>query len=336
MGGTSKHWCQATAALAGLLLLGATQPVAHAEAAVAGGYLTILLAHSAETAVDSHCIPLAGVVTLEQQAATYTARHLSGVTGTVITSWPQQSTDRCIAGMALQPQPKPLLVASWDRLSNLAATYGWSFVSASRTYTDLTQLSPSAQQSEICGSLTDLQNHKLPGAHGLFAYPNNHYTYALQLAVTARCYSFGRTYNGTSSVVPVASPWMVHTYSLNGGNCNDPTLACYQGTARYRYTSPPTLAAQLAPGAGHWAIVQGYRFVTGAFSADTLSWDCTSPNWQQHWTAGPDATEVYCWGDWLAALSHIPAGTTTVSPAQMTPYRTAGATQSATNQGVPR
>jgi hypothetical protein len=109
--------------------------------------------------------------------------------------------------------------------------------------------------------------------------------------------------------------------SLDGGNCNDATLACYNGTARFRYTAPRSLAAQMSPATGHWSIVQGYRFVTGAVTSDTLSWDCTSSNWAQHWTAGADATEVYCWSDWLAAMSRIPAGMATVSPAQMAGYR---------------
>jgi hypothetical protein len=304
------------------LFLGAMSPAAQAQKATPPSYLTILLAHSAETAVDSHCNQLPNVVSLEAQAAELSRRGIHGVTGTVITTWPQQSTDHCIVSLPLQPQPKPILAASWARLTKLATTYGWSFVSASRAYTDVTQLSTAGQQSEICGSLSDLKAHNLPGANGLFAYPNNLLTDAIQLAVTAHCYSFGRTYNGTSSAVPVSSPWLVHTSSLNGGNCNDPTLACYNFTARYRYTSPQTLAMQFAPGAGHWAIVQGYRFVTGKdTTSDTLTWDCTSPNWQQHWTAGPDATELYCWSDWLAALNHIPAGTTTVSPAQMATFR---------------
>jgi hypothetical protein len=82
-----------SALLSTLSLAGAT-PAEARTISPSGRYLTILLAHSAETAVDSQCHPLPNVVTLEQQATAFAARGIHGVTGTVITSWPQQQRTR--------------------------------------------------------------------------------------------------------------------------------------------------------------------------------------------------------------------------------------------------
>jgi hypothetical protein len=285
------------------------------------GFLTILLAHSAETATDSHCHTLPGIVTLEQQAAQYQAMKLSGITGTVVTHWADHSTDYCIANLAVQPFPKPLLIADAARLRALAATYGWRFVSASRSYTDVTALSAAGQRAEICGSLNDLKTDNLPGATGLFAYPNDHYSVSIQTGVTATCYDYGRIYRPGgpphNNALPVPSPYFAGTFAANGGACNDSALPCYNIPSRYRYVYPGWVSQQVKPGPAQWVIVQGYRFATGAWKSDTLSWDCTSSNWQDHWTSGRDATELYCWNDWLAALKLIPHGVVTSDPASV-------------------
>jgi hypothetical protein len=75
-----------------------------------------------------------------------------------------------------------------------------------------------------------------------------------------------------------------------------------------------------SPDPGHWKVIQGYAFVTGSVTSSTASWDCTSSAWQEHWTAGPDASEIYCWNDWLAALSTF-HGVQFVTPEQMRSLR---------------
>jgi hypothetical protein len=292
-----------------------------ASATTTPGYLTILLAHSAETATDSHCHPLPGIVTLEQEAAQYRAMKLSGITGTVVTDWADHSTDTCIAHLAIQPFPKPLLIADRARLQALAATYGWRFVSASRSYTDVSVLPLYKQRAEICGSLEDLLGDKLPGAAGLFAYPNDHYSLTVQTGVTAKCYDYGRIYKPGgpphNNALPVPRPYFVATFATNGGACNDIAASCYNIPSRYRYVNPGWVGNQVQPASGQWDLAQGYRFATGAGKSDTLSWDCTSPNWQDHWTSGVDATELYCWNDWLAALKMIPLTAVVTDPASV-------------------
>ena len=66
------------------------------------------------------------------------------------------------------------------------------------------------------------------------------------------------------------------------------------------YHSPEAVAAQLASlQSGQWLTLQAYVLVTGARSG---LWDCTSPNWQDHWTS--DA-ERYCWSDYQRVLTAI-------------------------------
>src|SRR5207244_5768837 len=43
-------------------------------------------------------------------------------------------------------------------------------------------------------------------------------------------------------------------------------------------------------------------------------WDCTSPNAQEHWT---NDTERYCWNDYLAVVSALPANVTVTDPASV-------------------
>jgi hypothetical protein len=301
------------------LALGLTPTVA--QAAPSTGYLTILAAHTAESATDNECHVLPGIVTLEQQAAEYKTLGITGITGTVITNWPQTATDHCIAHLALDPQPKPILIASWNRMRALVANDGWSFVSASQNYADVTQETPAQQQKQICGSAQVLKAQNLPGYNGLFAYPNNFYTDAIQTNITDTCYSFGRKYGPPYNALPIPAPHYALTLSLNGGACNTTSLPCYSLPTKFRYNSPTFLASKLKPTAGQWSLVQGYRFATGSGSHDSLSWDCTSTDWQKHWTNGADATELYCWNDWVQAMKQIPAGTTTVTPAQMAGHR---------------
>jgi hypothetical protein len=274
---------------------------------VAAGYVTIQLAHSAENLTDG-CQPLPDVPTLETQAATYKSMGITGVTDTVVTSWVKQSTDTCRSTYE---------IASWDQITALQKTYGWTFVSGSRDYINLTQVSAAVAQSEICGSLTDIQQHGLTNGSGEFAFPNNRSNLSVEQIALGCGYEYGRVYSGGTNSVPVPSPYWLKTATVNGGACADPQLPCYGGATRFRYTDPSTLASYLAVGPGKWRVIQGYIFVSSAYQSGNVSWDCTGSDWRQHWTSGPLATEMYCWNDWVAVLGSA-HGVRFVTPAQMT------------------
>jgi hypothetical protein len=276
-------------------------------------YLTLLLAHSAWTAVDDQCHPLPGIVTLRWQAPEYAAHHLT-VTASVVTGWVAPTARTCIASYHLSPSPKPLLIASWADLAMLRADFGWKFVSQGRHYVDVLSLPPWRQTSDICGSLRALQSRGYPEASGLFAYPNNFYDLSVQRRIVSRCYDFGRVYGDTvNSQTTTGAPWFASTFSFNGGRCNNPQLACSTMATRYAYGSPDVLATDLNPGPGQWSIVQLYRFATGAnTTGSTLQWDCRSSDWHDHWT---NNTELYCWKDLLKALKQIGPSVVSLDPA---------------------
>jgi hypothetical protein len=285
-----------------------------ATATSAPPYLTLLLAHSAWTAVDDQCNPLPGIVTLRRQAPVYAAHHLT-VTASVVTSWVAPTTRTCIASYPLSPSPKPLLIASWADLAMLRADFGWKFISQGRFYVDILTLPTWQQNSDICGSLRLLESKGYPEAAGLFAYPNNEYDLTVQQRIVSRCYDFGRIYGGQANGQSTAggAPWFASTFSFNGGRCNNPQLACSTLPTRYAYGSPWVLAKDLNPGPGQWSIVQLYRFATGAnTTGSTLQWDCSGPDWHNHWT---NSTELYCWKDFQKALKRISPSVVSLDPA---------------------
>jgi hypothetical protein len=283
-------------------------------------FVTLQLAHTADTMVDLHCQPLSGVITLAEQAARYQSMGISGVTDTLITSWAGQSGPYC----ALKASGgHPIDVATWSQMASLQATYGWTFVGGSRTYANLTTVSTTRAKWEACGSLADIRSHGLVGGQGEFAFPNDYNNGGLEALALSCGYDFGRDYTAGPNLemaLPIPKPYWLYTYSLNGGACNDPASRCYALDTHYRYTNPAVLARILVLDPGHWKVVQGYNFVIGAVNSSTVSWDCTSPNWREHWTSGLDATEVYCWTDWLSALTSA-RNVTWVTPAQMAAQR---------------
>jgi hypothetical protein len=179
----------------------------------------------------------------------------------------------------------------------------------------MTTMSSSQQLTESCGSLPALEAHGHPRGWGLFGYGNDKYTAAIQSNVVSTCFSYARTYvTATGPTMNVRSqvvaPWFQVTESVDGGPCNDPSLSCYSGGKRY--DSPALLGSRMQPGADQWSLVQAYRFVTGARQGSGSSWDCGGTDWRQHWTS---RVELYCWGDYLAALDMIGSGTTVTDPA---------------------
>ena len=58
-----------------------------------------------------------------------------------------------------------------------------------------------------------------------------------------------------------------------------------------------------------------HRSVTGSFSGTHSSWDCTSPDWRQHWVS---RNELYCYSDFLqvmdAAQAAVASGAVVTDP----------------------
>src|SRR3954453_8701745 len=64
--------------------------------------------------------------------------------------------------------------ASWASMQSLQATYGWRFISASRTRVrDWTKLTAAQTSAETCGSRDDILGHGLLGAAGQKKLPGN-------------------------------------------------------------------------------------------------------------------------------------------------------------------
>ena len=77
----------------------------------------------------------------------------------------------------------------------MVAADGWSVVSATFAYSNVTTMTPAQQQNEICGSLPAFAAYGLD-ASGMFAYPNNAWDGDVREGVTDFCFNWGRTYGG--------------------------------------------------------------------------------------------------------------------------------------------
>jgi hypothetical protein len=291
----------------------ASGPAATAEAP---GYLTIMFGRTNWVAASRTCVPVPGAPTLLEVAQDMATMGLVG-TGAVVTDTVGTATEGC--GTVSHNNQYP----TWSDLGALQGL-GWSFVSASATYKPkMTTISYANQVSESCGSLTDpingLYAHGFANAWGMFAYPDNAFTTAIQTNPVSTCFAFGRTYQiGRNIESSMAAPWFQRTNSVSGGRCVDVTLPCHtmretgcHGCSPY-YTSPTMLEALANTAGDEWTSIQFYRFLSGAGTDGHLSWDCTSPNWQDHWTS---QGEAYCYNDFLAVMAAIPANVRTVDPA---------------------
>jgi len=206
------------------------------------------------------------------------------------------------------------LYPTWSDLDNLRDTYGWSFDSDGMTHNDMTTMTATQQYEESCGSLAYLAEEGMTTADALYAYGDDESTTAIQANIVSTCYDYGRTYTGgVNSEATLSAPWFQNTNSVTGGACNDPTLPCYKlNVGGKRYPSPAWISSLIQVTANEWAVIQFYRMVSGASLGTTPSWDCTSPNWQDHWTS---ETEMYCINDFDQVLSSIPADAVVTSPA---------------------
>lgn len=283
-------------------------------AASAPGYLTLLFAQSAWTLTEN-CKPVtSGVMTPDRLGAALTKRGLTPTT-TVITGWVHDTTRNCIERLPLTPVTKPIQIASWRDLAMMRDS-GWKFTSHSIDYATMTNLTAAEQKTEACTSHDALTRRGLPGASGLFNYPNNQSTPTMNADIVLPCgYVLGRKYGSVANTpASVRTSGYLVTHSVNGGACNDTALPCHSLPTPYRYTAPAALAAAMHPAPGTWRVVQMYRLVNGSKHTGKSQWDCMASDWRRHWTAGVDPTELYCWSDYRSALRQIPAGTVTADP----------------------
>jgi hypothetical protein len=269
------------------------------------GYLTLSFGR-AQWVTSADCLRLPNTVALDQVAGEFQHRGLVG-TGNVVLARALETTRLCLG--------KTVLYASWADIAALRDLYGWTFITASADYKNMTTLTVDQQRQESCDALPTFVGHGHSRAWGLFAYPNNKYNATVQTDVVSKCFAYGRTYQNWSRNLraQMAPPWFQKTHSLKGGACQHPGLPCYtvSVTGGTRYQSPVTLSKLVKVTADQWVVLQAYRFVTGAYTGTRFSWDCTSSDWHNHWT---NAAELYCWGDYLTVLGQIPSGVVVTDP----------------------
>ncbi len=268
------------------------------------GYITLLFGRTMFSVADNNCNQLAGSVSLDQVAQDLANRGLTA-TGVVVVDR-TQTTNRLCYGGSLYP--------TWSDLDTLRDTYGWSFDSDGMSHNDITTMTPAQQYEESCGSLAYLAENGMTTADAFYAYGDNFRTTAIQTNTVSQCYDYGRVYTGgVNNRATLTAPYFQKTNSMLGGACNDSTQSCYKlNTNGKRYASPVAISSLLQVTADQWVVVQFYRMVTGVSLNTNPSWDCTSPNWQDHWTS---QTEMYCINDFDQAISTIPAGAVVTSPA---------------------
>ncbi|MDP9298511.1 MAG: hypothetical protein M3O98_07580 [Actinomycetota bacterium] len=215
-------------------------------------YLTISFGRTQWVATDSTCAPLPGAVALDRVASDMGTRSLVG-TGTVILDRTKETGFTCVGSFYLSP--------GWYSLAWLRDTYGWSVISHSKSYTDMTTLSHEQQTAESCGTLPTFENHGFARAWGMFAYPNDRYTTQIQTDIVSNCFAFGRRYGSQiDSSSTIAAPWFASVDSVNGGSCNVSGVPCrtVSGAVR-RYRSPTNLMARVNVQSGQWYDLQFYR-----------------------------------------------------------------------------
>ena len=276
------------------------------------GYLTLLFGRVMWTASDSLCNPFPGQPTLLQIAQDLQALTPSRVgAGVVVTGWIGMTAEKCVGSN---------LYSSWADLDALRDQFGWTMSSEGLDHISMRNMTMAQLQAETCGSLTAINGlyaHGHSQAWSMFAYPNNVWTAAIQSDPVNGCFAFGRTYGAGRNVQPtMAQPWLQSTASILGGTCNIATDPCAKKIVLNQlrqpiyYHSLTSITNLMAVAGDEWVVVQMYRMVVGAASG-LISWDCTASDWRLHWTSQP---ELYCYNDYLAAVSAIPPNVITVDP----------------------
>ena len=244
-------------------------------------YATLFFSRSEITAADGCAEDDTGIARLDTTVAPYLQSLGMTGTGSLVTKKTHTTKNNCTHG-------GDSLTASWDQATSLAQSYGWSFVSATATYpANISSLTPAQQQAETCGSARAIDEHGLPGAHGLIAYPGAQgMPTSVQANYGAKCFAWGREYEKsgtTTAAMGITPPFWQFTRAFNGGPCNDPSAPCYTiDRARQhalRDARPDhRLVDALQP--GQWLTLQSYILVTGKnppYLHNGTRWNCTSP-----------------------------------------------------------
>ncbi|MGB4967651.1 MAG: hypothetical protein WBO35_05620 [Candidatus Saccharimonadales bacterium] len=290
------------------------QPAKAAEVASNGGYLTVMWGRSNYAATTApNCQDTPGARNLRENAADLKTYGLWGVGG-VILNRTSQSTHQCINNNVLQ--------ASWTDMDILRNTYGWKFISQSKTYRNMAEIPQSELYAETGGTLATLKSHGHMKAWGAYNYPNGKQDLEAQ-RMAMRYFAFGREYvkfadgldgvnwNGQTAGSSTVFPYPMHTLSVNGGKCNNPSLPCYNLTVtggdgeilNMRTMSPTYLAGKMMAKPGQWNVIQFYRIVQGKNivpGKTAASWDCTPSNPKDRWTG---LSEMYCRSNLIDALN---------------------------------
>ncbi len=314
---TQRQRMRVTALLSLCLLLGPLLPTAAATdntsaAPPSAPYLTLMFSRLQLRAAED-CGWVTGAVPLDTRVAPELARRGLTATGTIVVNYLGETTRRCrddVRRDGSVVRPRAVIYGSWADAAKLRDSYGWTFVSHSRSYRSMTTLTSAQAREESCGSLSAFTSRGHTRADGLFSYPNNYFTTALQRDIVSSCFAYGRVYGGTPNArQAMSSPWFARGRSLNGGRCNDPALPCSTLATPQVYDSPVALRSTVAGlGPDQWFMLQAYRFVTGSRAG---AWDCTGSDWRRHWTM---STENYCWVDYLRILDGVNAATVVTDP----------------------
>jgi hypothetical protein len=284
------------------------------NAAAPGPFVTLLFSRTEISAADNCVEDDTNIARLDTTVAPYLQSLGMAGTGTLVTKRTDDTTRHCT-------HYNDDLTASWADATNLAQTYGWSFVSHTATYPTLQQIesfTPAEAKAQTCGSEATIKAHGLPGAAGMIAYPGsytkNPAVVKLQTNYGSTCFDWGRQYDqakhGITKVADASTPpYWQYTIAVVGGPCNDPTQPCYTVHVKNgRYTLPSTIISRIeALKPGQWYTLQAYLLVTGKnpkYAHDRMRWDCTSSNPALHWT---NTTVRYCYSDYQQIIQAIAA-----------------------------
>jgi hypothetical protein len=296
---------------------------ARSASTLPGPFVTLLFSRSEISAADNCVEDDDNIARLDTTVAPFLHSFGMAGTGTLVTDGTFATTRHCV-------HYNDDLSASWADATNLAQTYGWSFVSHTATYPSaekLQTLTPAQAYAETCGSIATIQSHGLPGAAGMIAYPGgegkkaNAAIRVLQKQYGQHCFDWAREYvpSGPTDITAATKPpYWQRTVVLSGGACNDPTLWCYNGVhipnARH-YTQPSAIIAQIqALQPGQWLTIQAYLLVNDrqpAYTQNGTRWKCTSADPARHFT---NEEVRYCWTDYeqiIRAIAAIPSITVT-------------------------
>ena len=278
--------------------------------AAAPGYVTIQFGRSIEGSyTNPGCAPVPGILRLDTAVADLYNLGLTSI-GTVNVDRASTTGEDCTNGD---------IYSDWADLQSLQSEYGFDVVSEGLNHNDISGETVAQQQAESCGSLPYFTSEGLDNAWAEFAYPDDMHTPTIQKNVVSTCFAYGRVYSYTPTInirSKITSPWFEDADNVLGGECNVKGMPCYSLTTTVgrHYTNPTGWAKILKNETGNeWDDLQFYQLVTGSSDQSTaFSWDCTSPNWELHWTSH---TEMYCLNDFITIIDAIKPGIIVTDPA---------------------